>query len=133
MKSHGLEHLRWNRHTPNKPFKCHILGCTRSFTVKSSLQCHLKTCHNIQYDANSHPLDGMSTVEVGGLPLLNCLHNGCGEIFSSRQELRHHIYKSAPGLVSEVEFLKDTLLDVLTVVEKWNNMTVNDQVSFLVA
>lgn len=43
LKSHENAHLRWDRNTSDKPFKCSFPNCTRSFTVKSSLQNHIAT------------------------------------------------------------------------------------------
>ncbi len=46
IKSHKTAHLRWNRNTNEKPFKCTFRGCDKSFTAKSSLQNHTKTHHD---------------------------------------------------------------------------------------
>lgn len=43
LKSHENAHLRWNRYTNEKPYKCNFYGCDKSFTAKSSLQNHSKT------------------------------------------------------------------------------------------
>lgn len=44
MKSHNYAHLRWNRSTAEKPFKCGV--CSRSFTAKTSLYDHVKRNHD---------------------------------------------------------------------------------------
>lgn len=218
IKSHKTEHLRWNRQSTEKPFKCNVPGCLRSFTAKSSLQSHIKTCHNgsdlsnmlntppCQTDgasfeehvhssscgnlsdgsnhlacpfnasqsvnqssrtdsSNMIPMQpdlGMSQSEnnkrkfiessaysrAGNTLLdrssrrsdrnprdgsvksirLNCLHDGCDETFTSQQELRNHIYQSAPGLISEIQFLKSTLLGVLDVMDEWDDLARRDKV-----
>ena len=45
MQSHENVHLKWNRKTQAKPFKCCIHDCGRSFTLKFSLQKHLERHH----------------------------------------------------------------------------------------
>jgi hypothetical protein len=45
LKSHENAHLRWDRNTISKPFKCSFPGCSKSFTAKTSLQNHILTQH----------------------------------------------------------------------------------------
>jgi uncharacterized Zn-finger protein len=45
IRSHENAHLRWNRTTSEKPYKCTFYGCDKSFTAKSSLQIHINTAH----------------------------------------------------------------------------------------
>ncbi|RYG68998.1 hypothetical protein EON64_03870, partial [archaeon] len=56
LKSHENAHLRWNRSTNEKPFKCPREGCDKSFTAKSSLQNHMR-CH--------YQEDGDGSIGVG--------------------------------------------------------------------
>lgn len=50
LKSHENAHLRWNRSTNEKPYKCPHEGCDKSFTAKSSLQNHLKNHGDVLSD-----------------------------------------------------------------------------------
>jgi hypothetical protein len=120
MKTHPIEHLRWDRHSTDKPFKCNFANCNRSFTAKSSLQSHIKS-HHLTDTGNSGRsyATAMDTTMDRVIPQV-CLHNGCTEVFTSQQDLREHIYTSAPGLVSEVSFLKNTLLDILSQINSWD-------------
>lgn len=45
LLSHENAHLRWNRETNFKPFKCPYPGCGKSFTAKLNLQNHVATHH----------------------------------------------------------------------------------------
>lgn len=45
LKSHENAHLRWDRNTESKPFKCSFPGCNKSFTAKTSLQNHILSQH----------------------------------------------------------------------------------------
>eukprot|EP01036_Dinobryon_divergens_P023283 gene23283-31611_t len=40
LRGHENAHLRWNRTSGDKPFKCEYPECGKSFTAKSSLQKH---------------------------------------------------------------------------------------------
>lgn len=45
IKAHDNAHLRWNRNTKEKPFKCPHPDCDKSFTVKINLENHLYNFH----------------------------------------------------------------------------------------
>lgn len=45
LLSHENAHLRWNRETTSKPFRCPYANCSKSFTVKLNLQAHMTKQH----------------------------------------------------------------------------------------
>jgi len=71
LKSHENAHLRWNRNTSEKPFKCPYDNCDKSFTAKSSLQNHIRT-------------------HTGDKPF-GCPVEGCEERFHVKPSLFTHI------------------------------------------
>ena len=42
LRTHEIAHLRYNRNTRDKPFKCTFPGCMKSYTVKTSLEYHMR-------------------------------------------------------------------------------------------
>lgn len=46
MKTHSTEHIRWDRKTSEKVFKCPFFDCTKSYTSKSSLSVHMASAHD---------------------------------------------------------------------------------------
>lgn len=53
MRTHETAHLRWDRSTDSKPFKCPVRGCKKSFTAKGSLTSHLSSSHTSEEISNS--------------------------------------------------------------------------------
>ena len=119
LKSHANAHLRWNRNTTDKPFKCPDPNCHRSFTVKSSLQNHLLSHHrssngsgnyndpNIMdetydivqkkqsYSTNFHTNDYETIADPTTTVVGRCLHEGCPLLFETQQALRRHLFEHA--------------------------------------
>lgn len=71
LKSHQNAHLRWNRSTNEKPFRCTFDGCDKSFTAKSSLQNHIRT-------------------HTGEVPY-RCDFPACDERFHAKSALFNHV------------------------------------------
>lgn len=155
LLSHENAHLRWNRETNFKPFKCPHPGCGKSFTAKLNLQNHMAAqhptetfmgCDLINVKAEQHG-DCTSTykdhshgpVHVG-YPLIDavassstskesaCLHSGCNLTFSSEAELRTHIFNSTPGIIEEFNFLREMALKFATQVSEWDTFSSQQQV-----
>lgn len=141
MKSHETAHLKWDRNTVAKPYKCTFPGCNSSYTAKTSLQSHMLTCHNIlpssdmdvnfidesnhgkkQVEVKSEPSSSNSTetASVKSTPS-QCLHTGCNQVFSDQTELRKHLYSYSPGIHAEHEFLLNTVIQFADIITNWDN------------
>mmetsp|Transcript_17778 Transcript_17778/g.24394 ORF Transcript_17778/g.24394 Transcript_17778/m.24394 type:complete len:402 (-) Transcript_17778:246-1451(-) len=70
LKGHENAHLRWNRASGDKPFKCLFTDCGKSFTAKSSLQKH--------------------TLSHTGVLPFGCPHPMCQERFSKKRLMSAH-------------------------------------------
>lgn len=152
LKTHENSHLRWDRNTNSKPFKCHFPGCNKSFTAKTTLQSHLLSYHGKRKLENSelYDLDQKSenlsdSFEHSTLndtcksPILNsssakptsiCLHEGCNLTFGNEKELREHIYAFTPGLSAEHNFLIETVINFADLLESWGEKSQEDKVYF---
>lgn len=120
LKCHENAHLRWNRSTDLKPFKCPHPSCGRSFTAKLNLMSHIDTVHkNAAADTVQASQDSQSS----------CLHSGCTQTFHSQEELRSHLFSSTPGIVEEFNFLRQTALKFAEVVLNWDSYSSADKVS----
>jgi len=58
LLSHENAHLRWNRETNFKPFKCPYPGCGKSFTAKLNLQNHVAAHHQHEVAMECAPVGG---------------------------------------------------------------------------
>lgn len=85
-RSHQVEHLKWNRESNDKPFKCPVPMCNKSFTVKTSLKNHMTISHDPNY-----------------LPY-KCSVEGCTESFRYNLHLRNHLKVHEQQLTSAVKF-----------------------------
>jgi len=147
MKSHETAHLRWDRKTLSKPFRCPVDGCGKSFTAKTSLQSHMITTHNIVYSNNDLCEDETSPREPMGpskseivqnntdlapstqslsssssSAQQQCFHSGCNQVFTDQDELRKHLFSYSPGIYAEHEFLLNTVVQFADVILNWDNM-----------
>lgn len=144
MRSHENSHLRWNRTTTEKPFKCGCEGCDRSFTANSSLQLHIKQAHPdigdelFQYrchydncamgfhrkvDLKGH----LATVQHDSLPpkkiavkrvvSLICHHPNCNSVFNDKASYHAHINSFNPTVLAENETLKSHVEDLLIAID----------------
>jgi hypothetical protein len=106
LKSHQNAHLRWNRSTSDKPFKCEFPGCEKSFTAKSSLHIHITQNHSgMSSPSISTTSDNSSTSSDRGIGTgdeeerynrgsrkrFRCHHPSCKKVFSTEAELRSHL------------------------------------------
>lgn len=82
-------HLRWNRSTTEKPFKCPVKNCDKSFTAKSSLKNHM----------NTHSRDGVAE------QIVSCLM--CNINFNSHQVLKSHLILKH-GLIDNCPVIDNT-------------------------
>lgn len=105
LKSHENAHLRWDRKTCSKPFKCPYPGCKKSFTAKTSLQSHLLSHQNEQESVDSTN-EGKKETNQSNL-------NAHYAMIS--RHLRHHHYPS-----SVIFQGKDTTDDTCVVVANSN-------------
>lgn len=87
LKSHENAHLRWDRKSCSKPFKCPYPGCTKSFTAKTSLQSHLLSHENAQM------MEEESLGSITPSRGQNRSHNPHRAMISSH--LRHHHFPSS--------------------------------------
>ena len=131
MKTHDLSHLRWNRSTKSKPFKCPFDGCVKSFTAKSSLQSHLlshrgasNTCKYSEAEMNP----GIDVTSSGSGKTSYCMHTGCNKVFDSEDELRQHLYSYSPGIMQEFAFLRESVLEFCNLLLDWDNKTGREKV-----
>lgn len=147
LKSHENAHLRWNRSTNEKPYKCPYELCDKSFTAKSSLQNHLKN-----HEGTLLPVD--LTMEEGPTPQTNsvsnchtsiaetcvdlnrtkfallstqnrqrplrfhCIHPNCKKSFKDEAELKAHLIAYNPGMAAENQFLRDSCAALVNAVER---------------
>lgn len=119
LKCHENAHLRWNRSTDMKPFKCPHPSCGKSFTAKLNLIGHMETVHKSSaVDLTSNFSNEPST----------CLHSGCTEVFHSHEELRSHLFSNTPGIVEELKFLRQTALKFAEVVLCWESYSSEEKV-----
>eukprot|EP01031_Cornospumella_fuschlensis_P037568 gene37568-45631_t len=138
MKTHELAHLRWDRATESKPFKCSFPGCNKSFTAKTSLQNHILSQHATKLttpsltgngDVNSLFLAEGSS--AGGaeevVQMRKCLHSGCTEQFSSTAELREHLHTYSPGITAEYNFLLQTVLQFSEIIMGFENKSAEER------
>lgn len=115
LKTHENAHLRWDRKTESKPFKCSFPGCSKSFTAKTSLQNHILSQH-----AHYSPKPGVSESHEEN-ESMSCLHSGCTQTFRTQHELRQHLYSYTPGLVAEYSFLYNTVLQFADLISCWES------------
>lgn len=138
MKTHELTHLRWDRATESKPFKCSYPGCNKSFTAKTSLQNHILSQHATKLpppsstgngDVNSLlVVDG--SIEEGDEEMMQvrkCLHSGCTEQFTSTAELREHLHENSPGITAEYNFLLQTVLQFSDIITGFDSKTATEK------
>lgn len=135
LKSHENAHLRWNRSTSEKPYKCPVPGCDKSFTAKSSLQNHVKTHGNvnpasIEINVTNTPQNEVkATKPVAPYSVMqntienqyskyNCIHPQCNKYFSDESGLRAHLIAYTPGMVAENQYLMNSVLTLLSIVDK---------------
>jgi hypothetical protein len=129
MKSHANAHLRWNRSTSDKPYKCTFHGCDKSFTAKSSLQNHFRThlypeSSSIINTVQNHLSASIPKIEAvvvdsehSPFACYSCIHPNCNTYFQNESELRAHLMAFNPGMAAENQFLKDSLYLVLTAIK----------------
>lgn len=126
LKTHANEHLRWDRNSESKPFKCSFPGCTKSFTAKTSLQNHILSQHANKTAAAAPSNTGKGNInsllpetcgdDEASAEATVCLHGGCNQTFSSQQDLREHLYCYTPGIVAEYSFLYNTVLQFADII-----------------
>lgn len=123
IKTHDTTHLRWNRSTKSKPFKCPHEGCGRSFTAKSSLQSHLLSHRSDVLKFGEDLSESSSNSKTS-----YCMHIGCNKIFDSEDELRQHLYSYSPGIVAEYIFLRESVLEFSQLILEWETKTGREKV-----
>lgn len=153
LRSHENAHLRWNRCTNEKPFKCTITGCDKSFTAKSSLQNHIKiheqdrgyrqSFHSLVTgpDASVEAHDASISIPQSGRGIVTvtqpkptifyrCIHPHCKTVCNSESELRAHLIAYNPGMAAENQFLRDSVLALLKTMKSSNDQgpTIHSQV-----
>jgi hypothetical protein len=137
VKSHQTAHLRWDRNTISKPFKCTVPGCNKSFTAKTSLQSHVLTHHPNFIESSDSNQKSISTSNIhsenprssSSSSPSQCLHSGCNRVFSNQTELREHLYQYTPGLVAEHQFLLKTLTQFSDAIISWDEKSDLEKVS----
>jgi uncharacterized Zn-finger protein len=131
LKSHENAHLRWNRSTSEKPFKCPHEGCDKSFTAKSSLQNHVRS-HSIDGIPLSlpPPAEKQSSTRGSNISIIKppkekihfmryqCIHPNCKKSFSDESELRAHLIAYNPGMAAENQFLRDSVISLLSLIDE---------------
>lgn len=145
LKSHENAHLRWNRSTNEKPYKCPHDGCDKSFTAKSSLQNHLKN-HGMAFEiiaqetppatstsaSTTHVATNSSEqlidvkqknpTAVHTRPIrtmrFHCIHPHCKKSFKDEAELKAHLIAYNPGMAAENQFLRDSCISLVHAIEK---------------
>ena len=128
LKSHENAHLRWNRSTSEKPYKCPHDGCDKSFTAKSSLQNHIR-CHTVDFNGASIVGGSSNTIALDSSKVLSsmmplktqkekqnkyhCIHPNCKKAFKDESELRAHLIAYSHGMAAENQFLRDSVVALL--------------------
>lgn len=134
LKSHENAHLRWNRATSDKPYKCPHEGCDKSFTAKSSLQNHIRTHTNetgqttTSVESSAEQSGHYRTAPGQHIKMqsekqqqqqqlrYHCIHPNCRKSFKDEVELRAHLIAYNPGMAAENEFMRDSVLALLNYV-----------------
>jgi len=156
LLSHENAHLRWNRETNFKPFKCPHPGCGKSFTAKLNLQNHIASQHPTEISVgcdmtevkaeqhgectgtyknyNHDPVHfdhskNYTAASSNTSTESACLHSGCNLTFSSEAELRSHIFNSTPGIIEEFNFLREMALKFATQMSEWDSFSPQQQTS----
>jgi hypothetical protein len=154
IKSHEYAHLRWNRSTQDKPYKCSYECCGKSFTAKSNLENHMLTIHhgmslmqNIPTSSAdnfnpefvpANPGEGYGNMVLAvrasevPCPVLTkmasrCLHEGCNHVFDNGFELRAHLFAHAPGLEQELRAMREHMLNLMSILQSWDIKSGADQ------
>jgi hypothetical protein len=143
LKSHENAHLRWNRSTSEKPFKCPHEGCDKSFTAKSSLQNHLRAHSEeiLQIFPQSEAFQSEKAVIKPPLPAIKvqkeripvmrfqCIHPNCKKNFAEESELRAHLVAYNPGMAAENQFLRESVFKLTGYIESMKQRGTNAVVS----
>eukprot|EP01033_Poteriospumella_lacustris_P011691 gene11691-8329_t len=141
MRTHDTSsQMRWDRSAENKPFKCPVPGCKKSFSMRGSLNSHLANCHSAE---ELRSLPSAQTGEVNAGPEVNlsarsgeektngnapaslpaivqpCPHPGCTHTFEHPLKLREHQFGASPGIVAEHNFLLSTVLQLADMILSW--------------
>jgi hypothetical protein len=147
LKSHENAHLRWNRSTSEKPFKCPHEGCDKSFTAKSSLQNHIRS-HSEEADEVPQVMYmPLAKTEVSysatpasapqfsfkptTLPVVKtqkdriptkyqCIHPNCKKSFFDESELRAHLIAYNPGMAAENQYLRECVVKLVGYIDEAN-------------
>ena len=82
QEGHQYKHLKWNRTTTEKPYKCNFGNCLRSFTIKSSLSRHIKS-HQFKHFIPAQPAPCVGNENFVGWPYF-VYPNMCFPIMSTQ-------------------------------------------------
>jgi hypothetical protein len=131
LKSHENAHLRWNRSTSEKPFKCPHEGCDKSFTAKSSLQNHVRSHIGengvpVNFDSAEQstsikpPVTPTMKAQKERVPVMRyqCIHPNCKKSFVDESELRAHLIAYNPGMAAENQFLRESVSRLVRYIEE---------------
>lgn len=57
-----------------------------------------------------------------------CLHDGCNHQFGSALQLRAHLFSHAPGLEEEMKLMRETMFNLISILQNWDVKSGADQV-----
>jgi uncharacterized Zn-finger protein len=106
LKSHENEELKWDRTTSSKPFPCTHFDCMKSYTSKTSLQSHLLS-HLGDTDREAIEIVPNKINNLESSQLISKMKN---DLMSNSHNTK---------LVSDYNFLRRTVLDLVGIISKW--------------
>lgn len=124
---HDTEHLKWDRSSTQKPYKCTYPGCTKSFTAKASLKNHIFGTH-LNHDDST--INDDFAVEPDKKPIVVISSSGScgsGDSYITSEAAQSNRLGEHLLLVAENHYLKGAVVEFAEYIAKWDKMTSEEQ------